>query len=65
MDLCACESEEREDGVGAGVNGIIMSDVLYGIGLVESVSSTFPCLPITSNSIYTKLSRYLWQNKKG
>jgi hypothetical protein len=61
MDLCVCESEECEDGVGAGVNGIIiMSDVLYGIRLVESVSSTFPCLPITSNSMYTKLSRYLW-----
>ena len=28
MDLCACESEEREHGVGAGVNGIITSDVL-------------------------------------
>ena len=27
MDLCACESEEREHGVGAGVNAIIMSDV--------------------------------------
>ncbi len=29
MDLCACESEEHEHGVGAGVNAILMSDVLY------------------------------------
>ncbi len=26
--VCACESEEREDGVGVCVNVIIMSDVL-------------------------------------
>ena len=29
MDLCGFESEEREYGVGAVVNAIIMSDVLY------------------------------------
>ncbi len=29
MDLCACEREEREDGVVADVNAIIRSDVLY------------------------------------
>ncbi len=29
MNLCACESEEHEHGVGADVNSIIMSDVLY------------------------------------
>jgi hypothetical protein len=28
MNLCACESEEREHGVGDGGNTIIMSDVL-------------------------------------
>ena len=28
MDLCACESEEHENEVGAGVNAIIMSDTL-------------------------------------
>jgi hypothetical protein len=52
MDLCGYESEEREYGVGDGVNGIIMSDVLYGIGLTESVSSPLPCLVITTNSSY-------------
>ena len=29
MDLCVWEIEEREDGVGADVNAIIRSDVLY------------------------------------
>ncbi len=29
MDLCVYEREEREDGVGSGVNANIMSDVLY------------------------------------
>ena len=28
MDLCACEREEREDGVGAGVNSTLLSDTL-------------------------------------
>ena len=28
MDLCACESEEYEDGVGAGVNSTLLSDTL-------------------------------------
>jgi hypothetical protein len=42
MDLCVYESEEREHGVGACVNAIIMSDVLYGIGLAESASSALP-----------------------
>ncbi len=32
MDLCACESEEREHGVGDRVNANIMSDVLFSIG---------------------------------
>ena len=35
--------------MGAGVNAIIMSDVLYGIGLAESASSALPCLAITAN----------------
>jgi hypothetical protein len=35
VDLCACESEQREHGVGADVNAIVMSDVLYGIGLAN------------------------------
>ncbi len=29
MDLCACESEEHDHEVGAGVNAIIMSDTRY------------------------------------
>jgi hypothetical protein len=28
MDLCACESEEREHGLGVGVNTTLMSDTL-------------------------------------
>jgi hypothetical protein len=28
MDLCACESEEDENGVGAGPNTTLMSDTL-------------------------------------
>ena len=28
IDLCACEREEREDGVGAGVNSTLLSDTL-------------------------------------
>ena len=29
MELCACESEERDHGVGPDVNASIRSDVLY------------------------------------
>ena len=57
MDLCVCESEDREHGVGSGVNAIIMSDVLSGIGLGESVS-VLSYLVITSNSILTILSEH-------
>ena len=46
MDLCVYESEEREHGVGADVNVIIMSDVLYGIGLAESASSASSALSL-------------------
>ncbi len=28
MDLCACESEESDHGVGAGVNTTLLSDTL-------------------------------------
>ena len=28
IDLCACESEEREHGVGAGANSTLLSDTL-------------------------------------
>jgi hypothetical protein len=47
MDLCVSVNEEREYGVVACVNDIIMSDVLYGIGLAESASA-LPCLAITA-----------------
>jgi hypothetical protein len=50
MDLCVSENEEDEHGVGTGVTPIIMSDVLYGIGLSESVSSSLSFLPRTENS---------------
>ncbi len=46
MDLCVYESEEREHGVGACVKVIIMSDVLYGIGLGESASSALPAFEV-------------------
>ena len=29
MDLCACESEEHEHGVGAGVDTTLLSDIHY------------------------------------
>jgi len=37
MDLCGCEREEHEDGVGAGVNTTLSSDTLSSIDLTESV----------------------------
>ena len=43
MDLCGRESEDHDHGVGAGVNVIIMSDVLYWIDRTDSVSSTLTC----------------------
>ena len=36
MDLCACENEEHEYGVGAGANTTLLSDTLQSIGLAES-----------------------------
>ncbi len=41
MDLCACESETCEHRVGTDVNVIVMSDVLYGIGLLSHQMGTF------------------------
>ena len=35
MDLCACESEECEDGVGPGVKSTRLSDTLQVIGVRE------------------------------
>ena len=39
MDLCACESEEREHGVGAGAKSTLLSDTLKSIGLAESAAA--------------------------
>jgi hypothetical protein len=47
MDLCTLEREVYENVVGACVNAIIMSDVIYGIGLTESVSFALSYLIIT------------------
>jgi hypothetical protein len=38
MNLCACEDEEREYGVVAGVNATVLSETLLTIGLEESAS---------------------------
>jgi hypothetical protein len=38
MDLCACEIEEREHGVGVGANSTLLSDTLQSKGLSESVA---------------------------
>jgi hypothetical protein len=51
--------QEREHGVDAGVNAIIMSDVLYGIGLAEFASSASPCLgePRGGTAVGTDMER--------
>ena len=36
--MCTYDSEEREDGVGAGVNGTILSETLVVISLSESAA---------------------------
>ena len=41
MNLCVSESEERENGVGAGVNVVILSETQAVIRLTESVSREF------------------------
>jgi hypothetical protein len=35
MNPCACESEERGHGVGAGMNATLPSGTLYSMGLAE------------------------------
>ncbi len=35
--LCACDNEEREHGVGTGVNDTMMSETITVISLVQSV----------------------------
>ncbi len=39
--LCACDTEEREHGVGAGVNGTMLSETLEVVGLTEAVRKPF------------------------
>ena len=39
--MCTYDSEEREDGVGAGVNGTILSETLVVISLSESAARAF------------------------
>ena len=39
--LCACYSEEREHGVGAGVNATMLSETLKVVGLAETAGRPF------------------------
>ena len=39
--LCACDSEERDHGVGAGVNTTMLSETLEVVGLTETVRRPF------------------------
>ena len=39
--LSVCDSEEREHGVGAGVNATMMSETIEVVGLTEAVRRPF------------------------
>ena len=39
--LCTCDSEDREDGVGAGVNATMLSETLEVVWLTETVRRPF------------------------
>ena len=41
MNLCASDNEDREHGVGAGVNATILSETLEVVGLGEVSRSPF------------------------
>ena len=41
MNLCACESEEREHGVGAGVNATVLSRNTIGLLKVRKEKTFF------------------------
>ncbi len=41
MNLCACDSEEREHGVGACVNATMLSETLEVVGLAEAARRPF------------------------
>ncbi len=40
MNLCTCDSEDREHGVGVGVNDTMLSETLEVISLSESAART-------------------------
>jgi hypothetical protein len=41
MNLCVCDREEREHGVGAGVNATMLSETLEVVGIVEAAGRPF------------------------
>ena len=49
MNLCACDSEEREHGMGAGVNATMLSQTLAVISLAESAARAFQLRKKTMN----------------
>ena len=40
MNLCECDSENRERGVGASVNGTMLSETLQVVGFAEAAGRT-------------------------
>ncbi len=41
MNLCVCDNEECEDGVGTCVNGTMLSETLEVVGIGEDVRRSF------------------------
>jgi hypothetical protein len=41
MNLCVCDNEECEYGVGAGVNTTMLSETLEVVGIAEAVRRPF------------------------
>jgi hypothetical protein len=39
--LCVCDCEERDRGVGAGVNATMLSATLYIVGVAEAAARAF------------------------
>ena len=39
--VCVCDSEERERGVGTGVNAIMLSETLKVVGIAEAATRAF------------------------
>ena len=42
MNLCACDSDRRERGVGAGVKAAMLSETLQVIGFAEAYGRSCP-----------------------